>query len=212
MSSLNMMKIWLSLLSLYLGLAVKSFALVTVVSEGQDSVVWVQNDASFLGPTFHLDGTPGNILDSANFSMFYMPDDRPIQGARVYGGIGANGAGFEISNTFFRGGDSLLASATYGGWVDFLVNGSLVNNAVNGTDNYLAARFLNTDYTQFSYGWLRFELNQFANGVTAVDFIGGGVEATPNVAVTAGAIPEPSALSLVAVGLSGLAMMRRRRS
>ena len=201
----------LFLLSLSLGLAVKSSALVTVVSEGQDSVVWVQDDASFLGPTFHLEGTPGNILDSASFSLFYMPDDRPIQGARVYGAMGSNGAGFEISTTFFRGGDSLLTSTSYGMWTEFLVNGSLVNNAVNGTDNYLAARFVNTDYAQYSYGWLRFELNQFANGVTAIDFIGGGVEAAPNVAVTAGAIPEPSALSLVALGL-GVVLRHRRRT
>lgn len=199
-------------LSIYATLAVKGFAFVTVVSDGPDSVVWVQNDASFLVPSFHLDGTPGNILDSASFSMFYMPDDRPIQGARTYGGIGIGGGiGFNISDTFYRAGESLLSSVNYGTWVDFLVNGSLVNNALNGSNNYLAARFLNDDYANYSYGWLRFELNQFANGIIAIDFIGGGVEPAPNVAVVSGAIPEPSALSLLAIGLGGLAMFRPRQ-
>jgi len=61
----------------------------------------------------------------------------------------------------------------------------------------------------FNYGWV--QLSYDASTTTAT-FIGAAINTTPNESILVGQVPEPSALSLLAVGLGGLAMMRRRRS
>jgi len=61
----------------------------------------------------------------------------------------------------------------------------------------------------FNYGWV--QLSYDASTTTAT-FIGAAINTTPNQEILVGQVPEPSALSLIATGLSGLAMLRRRRS
>ena len=61
----------------------------------------------------------------------------------------------------------------------------------------------------FNYGWV--QLSYDASTTTAT-FIGAAINTTPNESILVGQVPEPSALSLLAVGLGGWAIMRRRRS
>jgi len=41
-------------------------------------------------------------------------------------------------------------------------------------------------------------------------FVGAAINTTPNQEILVGQVPEPSALSLLAIGLGGWVMMRRR--
>ncbi|MEY2852715.1 MAG: hypothetical protein RL549_1414 [Verrucomicrobiota bacterium] len=106
-----------------------------------------------------------------------------------------------------------MASFAYTG-ATFLNGNLLQNNALNGTDNYVAFRFLGSD-SQYYYGWLQFELNQLVSGQTAVKFIGGVIEGNAgtsfNATSSTSPVPEPSALSLFVVGLGGLIALRRVR-
>ncbi len=60
----------------------------------------------------------------------------------------------------------------------------------------------------FNYGWV--QLSYDASTTTAT-FLGAAINTTPNQSILVGQVPEPSALSLLAVALGGLAMLRRRR-
>ena len=60
----------------------------------------------------------------------------------------------------------------------------------------------------FNYGWV--QLSYDASTTTAT-FLGAAINTTPNQSILVGQVPEPSALSLLAAGLGGLAMLRRRR-
>jgi hypothetical protein len=63
--------------------------------------------------------------------------------------------------------------------------------------------------SNFNYGWV--QLSYDASTTTAT-FLGAAINTTPNQSILVGQVPEPSALSLLAFALSGLAMLRRRRS
>ena len=106
-----------------------------------------------------------------------------------------------------------MASLAYTG-ATFLNGNLLQNNALSGTDNYVAFRFEGSDF-QYYYGWLQFELNQMASGQTAVRFLGGVIESNAgtsfNATSSTSSVPEPSALSLLAVGLGGMVALRRVR-
>ena len=60
----------------------------------------------------------------------------------------------------------------------------------------------------FNYGWV--QLSYDASTTTAT-FLGAAINTTPNQSILVGQVPEPSALSLLAVALGGLATLRRRR-
>ena len=103
-----------------------------------------------------------------------------------------------------------MASFAYTG-ATFLNGNLLQNNALNGTDNYVAFRFEGSDF-QYYYGWLQFELNQLVSGQTAVRFIGGVIESNAGTSFNAtSSVPEPSALSLLAMGIGGVIALRRAR-
>jgi len=59
----------------------------------------------------------------------------------------------------------------------------------------------------FNYGWV--QLSYDASTTTAT-FLGAAINTTPNQSILVGQVPEPSALSLLAVGIGGLALVRRR--
>ena len=59
----------------------------------------------------------------------------------------------------------------------------------------------------FNYGWV--QLSYDASTTTAT-FLGAAINTTPNQSILVGQVPEPSALSLLAIGLGGLAILRRR--
>ena len=59
----------------------------------------------------------------------------------------------------------------------------------------------------YNYGWV--QLSYDASTKTAT-FVGAAINTTPNQEILVGQVPEPSALSLLAIGLGGLALVRRR--
>ena len=96
---------------------------------------------------------------------------------------------------------------------------TLVSNADDGGEIVLRTNGLNG--TGASFGVAQFRTyNNTVNNLPGGNFIGfdyravnQGYEArTYGTPFVFNAVPEPSALSLIAVGLGGLAMMRRRRS
>ena len=105
--------------------------------------------------------------------------------------------------------DSSNTPLQYGALIDQVLSYGTTGEATGvdeSTGGYWAARF-NAGGGNFNYGYVQVDVT--SSGMT---FGMAGVETTPNLAITAGAVPEPSALSLLAVGLGGLAMLRRRRS
>lgn len=62
--------------------------------------------------------------------------------------------------------------------------------------------------TLTNFGWMRMTVNSGGGG-TIVDW---AYESTPEVAITAGAVPEPSSLACLAMGALGLATLRRRKA
>ena len=113
--------------------------------------------------------------------------------------------GQNAGDGYYNGSNTPLQ---YGALINELLSyGTGGNVGVNpSTGGYWAARF-NAGDGNFNYGYVQVDVT--SSGMT---FGMAGVETTPNLAITAGAVPEPSALSLLAVSLGGWALVRRRRS
>jgi hypothetical protein len=100
-----------------------------------------------------------------------------------------------------------------------------------GSEAILGSRYGSTDYGQFlppnSRGFLGLEFTVGANtffgyiqvqvnrspgaGQPGFQFISAAYENTPNTAITAGAVPEPGTLALLAFGAAGVVALQRRR-
>jgi hypothetical protein len=76
----------------------------------------------------------------------------------------------------------------------------------SGGTGFVGFRFENNSNTYF--GWARLDINPGDLDGEVLDF---AYESSPNTAITTGAVPEPSSLSLLALGTVGLAALRRRR-
>jgi hypothetical protein len=80
-----------------------------------------------------------------------------------------------------------------------------------GTPGYLGFEFTSGLDDSLHYGWVQFETTSGdpnAPTGTVIDF---AYDDSPNTPIVAGAIPEPTSLSLLAAGAAGLAMYRGRR-
>lgn len=78
-----------------------------------------------------------------------------------------------------------------------------------GTDKYVGLKW-DIGGGNVNYGWARVDVSA-ANQGTATLF-SYAYESTPNTPITAGAIPEPSSLALLAAGGGAVALKRRRRA
>lgn len=80
---------------------------------------------------------------------------------------------------------------------------------IDGTTGYVPFMFSNkSDTSSKYYGWADITFNGASGSIVLNNF---AYENTPNVAITTGAVPEPSTLLLLALGGSTALLARRRR-
>jgi hypothetical protein len=85
--------------------------------------------------------------------------------------------------------------------------GNAANQFVPGELGIVGFALTNTSDSSLNYGWLRFLVGASGNDGVVVDW---AYEATPGSAIQAGAVPEPSAIIMIAVGAGGVLLIRRR--
>jgi hypothetical protein len=120
-----------------------------------------------------------------------------------------SGSTLQISGHIYFGDGRVekLYGSPYGIWSD-IVGSQMVgtNDPQFNTTSYIAHVFSSVGTYSMTVGGTYATVIWDSNSRRQEDFL---VSATANVVTS---IPEPSALSLLAIGLGGLAMMRRRRS
>jgi hypothetical protein len=104
----------------------------------------------------------------------------------------------EVSSSLLNNGSTVDASTALSNW-------SWVAPQVTGNEQFIGLVAYAGGQTY--YGWAGFT---FLNGVFTVQEA--AFNSIPNSGITISGVPEPSSLSLLAIGLGGLAMLRRRRS
>ena len=127
--------------------------------------------------------------------------------ARLNYGDAINGArDFAFGDGSFAEATSFLASNGEGG-------DNFTENWANGQTGFIGLHILYV--SDVHYGWARIELiiTSVTGGQGDVSFrvIDLAYESDANTGLTAGAIPEPSSLGMLAMGATGLYALRRRR-
>jgi hypothetical protein len=122
------------------------------------------------------------------------------------------GAPINGGGSFNAGGQACLGSLySYGGQGQFYYGGFAANgpngSVPPGTFAYAGFRFNAADGTHF--GWIRLKV-----GPGTLTFDSAAYETTAGTAISAGAVPEPGTLSLLALGAAGVvgAVVKRRRA
>jgi opacity protein-like surface antigen len=105
---------------------------------------------------------------------------------------------------YYGGGNAPLQ---YGALINALMRYDTEGNIIvnESTGGYWAVKF-NAGGTNFNYGWVQVDVT--GSGMT---FGMAGVETTPNIAITAGAVPEPSTYALLGIGAMGLLLVLRKK-
>ena len=145
---------------------------------------------------------PGGVLQaSVALDLGYNGPQKFSSGQSV-----SSGANFTSNSAAFNQGMSVLLQGNMpsGNWLG-TENGTIGFRLKKGGD--------------FHYGWLRVELvdpttpqgqNGFADGISdQIKIVEWAYEDTPNTPIP---VPEPSAIAMLAAGVSGLAAWRRRRA
>jgi len=170
---------------------------------------------SFNYPQGWPDGLQQLYFDGSAFSVApFSANNSTSHGWNIYNDIS------------MMGGGSGLLLWNWGNTFQWVTPGPLAKDTVLGSgaslggNNYYFPMYSSSSSAywglayavgggNFNYGWV--QLSYDASTTTAT-FIGAAINTTPNESILVGQVPEPSALSLLAVGLGGWAIMRRRRS
>jgi len=155
-----------------------------IVSSGNNLFV-----CNFLSGTVgQYNATSGASINNNFISGLWDPSDLAIYDNTLFVSVQNNVAAYNITT------GSLISSSFVSGNL-----GPASGLAVSGNSLFVAAQSLNTigEYDAVS-------------GATVNSSLVTGLSSPTGIAISS--VPEPSALSLLAVGLGGLAMMRRRRS
>jgi hypothetical protein len=136
-----------------------------------------------------------NLYGSAGLGFFNPAS--PVGGAYVVssGTTVANlapGTLISAANTYGSGGTTLISQ-----W------------NLNSSNNYFGFRFVNEANSQVLYGWGRLSFGAtITSPRTLVEF---AYEDTVGGTITVGAVPEPATYGLMAVGVAGVLLARRRK-
>lgn len=143
-----------------------------------------------------------------------LPGGRLAPG--MNGGLANLAFGTSISPTLFginspvQANPAFLEYASYGANIN---SGGEFDPTIPG---FIGLQFESNGNTH--YGWVRLRIDDLdliqLGGANIADatVIDWAYEDTPGAAISAGAVPEPSALALLALGATGLASVRRRKS
>ena len=161
------------------------------VASAQSAYTFAYN-VGYLGYDFN-----GNGAYFKNYSSYNDPIMGGTRTSPAYVGA-TNIRLMEVSSSLLNNGSTVDASTALSNW-------SRVIPQVTGNEQFIGLAAYAGGQTY--YGWAGFT---FLNGVFTVQEA--AFNSIPNSGITISGVPEPSALSLCAVGLGALAMMRRRRS
>lgn len=185
------------------------FALAAAAASGQAHGAVVYNSSTGVTSTGDISPLGGAVVGLEIGSSF---------SSTAFGyvtGIGTVVFGEDSLSGFFRNGG---ATVNGGGFVSApptqanFLDGGYLNNAQEGSDNYVAFRFTSADVNGGApvYGWARIELPALENAEGNMKLVGWAYENT-GAAIAVGAIPEPSGLALLALGAAGTTAFHRRR-
>jgi hypothetical protein len=163
-----------------------------------------------------------NFGKNSGKQPYLDPENQPKSGPATGNAILTKG---NVNDTTDRGltvtiGGTLIDSTAFEGH-----NGrSSYFNANFGNDNeivgdwggggtvtgFVGLRVPSLDLTDYQYGWANFTYNS-ASGSESLTLNSYAVETNPGVGITT-PVPEPSAITCLAMGAAGLVAMRRRRA
>ena len=165
------------------------------------------NIAQFNSQNLNLDGDAFGDITLKN----YVFGGGNYQGAIVNFFPGklvgfTSGLNYVTALTAGQSMDSSTLGASFAGSMAFGANNpnAQFNNA---TDAYIGLSFPSGANNYF--GWIRVDVNNAAGAFVVKDW---AYENVSGVGITAGFIPEPATLGLLACGAAGIAAMRRQRS
>jgi hypothetical protein len=160
----------------------------------------------------------------AGFGLSLTPTPVPTDSSINSGDAYVNGesaltstyTGYQSESSYWVCYDYYKGSCDYGGYqYDYYVNYYGPSSGGPLLDTGTSYLGLALDIGgQTHYGWAEFAVDGTGGTDLQLNLIADAYETTPNVGIDAGAmtdVPEPGTLALLAAGMAGLALLRRRR-